>query len=109
MTVNEYQNEAHKYAVYNTCDESRMYPILGLAEEAGEVAGKFAKIIRDKQGVISKEDELAIVKELGDVCWMIAEVANNLGVTLEQVMQGNLDKLASRKERNVINGNGDDR
>ena len=109
MTVNEYQNEAHKYAVYNTCDESHMYPILGLTEEAGEVAGKFAKIVRDKKGVISKEDALAIVKELGDVCWMIAEVANNLGVTLEQVMQGNLDKLASRKERNVINGNGDDR
>lgn len=109
MTVNEYQKEAHKYAVYNTCGESRMYPILGLVEEADEVADKFAKIFRDKQGVISKEDELAIVKELGDVCWMIAEVANNLGVTLEQVMQGNLDKLASRKERNVIDGNGDDR
>lgn len=109
MTVNEYQKEAHKYSVYNTCYELRMYPILGLAEEAGgEIAGKFAKSIRDKRGVISKEDELTIVKELGDVCWMIAEVANNLGVTLEQVMQGNLDKLASRKERNVINVNGDD-
>ena len=55
------------------------------------------------------EDELAIVKELGEVCWRIAEEANNLGVTLGQGMQGNLDKLASRKERNVINGNGDDR
>jgi NTP pyrophosphatase (non-canonical NTP hydrolase) len=80
-----------------------------LAEEAGEVAGKFAKAIRDSAGKVDEERKAAIVKELGDVMWFVAELATCLGVKLEDVAQKNLDKLASRKERGVIHGSGDDR
>lgn len=123
MTPNEYQKKAHETASYskpvvyedigggnvrtNQLDWS--YPVAGLSEEAGEVSGKFAKAIREEGGYISTERALAIKKELGDVCWFIAEIATCLGFTLEDVMQTNLDKLASRKARGVINGSGDNR
>jgi NTP pyrophosphatase (non-canonical NTP hydrolase) len=116
MTVSEYQKKAHETAAY-PCGTigpeahavNYLYPALGLAEEAGEVAGKYAKAIRDEEGVISEERKAAIVKELGDVMWFVAELATCLGVSLEDVVQKNLDKLASRKERGVIHGSGDDR
>jgi NTP pyrophosphatase (non-canonical NTP hydrolase) len=85
------------------------YPVMGLAEEAGEVCGKFAKAVRDENGVISDERKEAIKKELGDVCWFIAEISTLLDFNLEDVMQGNLDKLASRKARGVLHGSGDNR
>ena len=86
-----------------------IYPALALAEEAGEVAGKYAKAIRDEEGVLSEERKAAIVKELGDVMWFVAELATCLDVKLEDIAQKNLAKLASRKERGVIHGSGDNR
>lgn len=122
MTINEYQEKAHTFAAYKkpVCNEAvgtelishdldYTYPVMGLTEEAGEVAGKFAKAIRDENGVISEERKIAIKKELGDVCWFIAELSTLMGFTLEDVMKGNIEKLTSRKERNVIHGSGDDR
>lgn len=114
LSIKEYQIKAHTTADYPipVCEGNYMdwdYPVHGLAEEAGEVAGKFAKAVRDENGYISDERKEAIVKELGDVCWFVAEVCTCLGVSLEDVMQKNLDKLASRKERDVIHGSGDDR
>lgn len=120
LQFDEYQEKAHKTAAYpegRICGTQTgadtfvhyIYPALGLAEEAGEVAGKYAKAVRDEEGVISEERKEAIVKELGDVMWFVAELATCLGVSLEDVAQKNLDKLASRKERGVIHGNGDDR
>lgn len=89
--------------------ETRNCTVMGLGEEAGEVQGKFAKAIRDDNGKITDERRAAIKKELGDVCQFIAEISTLLGFMLEEVMQGNLDKLVSRKERGVIHGAGDDR
>ena len=110
LTINDYQKEAHKTACYMGLEEGDFrYPVMGLAEEAGEVSGKFAKAIRDENGAISVERKEAIKKELGDVCWFIAEISTLLGFTLEDVMQGNLDKLASRKARGVLHGSGDNR
>lgn len=114
MTVNEYQKEAHTFADYpvpvlNGNPLPWDYPSHGLTEEAGEVAGKFAKAIRDCNGQIDNERRKEIVKELGDVMWFTAELATLMGVTLEEVMQGNIDKLTSRKERGVIHGSGDNR
>lgn len=77
--------------------------------DAGEVCGKFAKCVRDVNGIIDGERKEAIKKELGDVCWFVSEIATILDLKLEDVMQGNLDKLASRKERGVIHGDGDNR
>lgn len=110
LTINNYQKEAHKTACYLGLEEGNYtYPVMGLAEEAGEVCGKFAKAVRDENGIISEERKQAIKKELGDVCWFIAEISTLLNLNLEDVMQGNLDKLASRKARGVLHGSGDDR
>ena len=114
MEINEYQKKAHTFADYampctNDADCGYCYPVMGLTEEAGEVAGKFGKAIRDYNGYISEERKAEIVKELGDVTWFVAELCTFLDVTLEEVMQKNIDKLTSRKERNVIHGNGDNR
>ena len=111
LSINEYQLKAHSFADYykptQTCDYC--YPVMGLAEEAGEVSGKFAKAVRDCNGVVDNERKEAIVKEFGDVCWFVAELCTLLNVGLEEVMQKNIDKLTSRKERNVIHGSGDNR
>ena len=122
MTANEYQSKAHTFADYvkPVCYEGFgdriemynvdwVYPALGLAEEAGEVSGKFAKAVRDDIGRISDDRREAIKKELGDVCWFVAELSTLMGFTLEDVMQSNIDKLTSRKERGVIHGSGDER
>lgn len=120
LQLNDYQKLAHETADYP--DEkvidtkegvehyiSYIYPALGLAEEAGEVAGKYAKAVRDNAGVIDERRKLEIVKELGDVLWFVSELCISLGVTLGEVAQKNLDKLSSRKERGVIHGSGDNR
>ena len=118
MNINEYQLQAHSFADYTipfvqdnkgNIKIDYCYPIMGLAEEAGEVSGKFAKAIRDCNGMVDSERKEAIIKELGDVTWFVAELCTTLGVSLEEVMQKNIDKLTSRKERDVIHGNGDDR
>lgn len=104
MHGNEFQKKAHTFASYNN---DQMYPILLLGEEAGEVQGKFAKAIRDDFGDITEERKEAIILELGDCLWAIAEIAINLGYDLETVMERNIKKLTDRKERGVINGSGD--
>lgn len=114
MNVKEYQDQAHSFANYYVPgkDESFnpfIYPAINLSGEAGEVAGKFAKAYRDDNGVITEERKQAIVKELGDVLWFVAELCTLLGVDMEDVMEHNISKLASRKERGVLFGSGDDR
>lgn len=115
MNFNEYQKKAlstdlgagksNKYAH----DPAYVDKILSFVGEAGEVAEKYKKIIRDKGGVISEEDRQEIIKEIGDVLWYIAVLANYLGVTLDELAQTNLDKLASRKKRGKLEGRGDNR
>lgn len=108
MTLNEYQQQAIKTATYGS-GHSIIYPTLGLAGEAGEVADKVKKVIRDNNGEFNQEHKLAIAKELGDVLWYIAADARDLGFTLEEIASMNLSKLFSRQERGVISGSGDDR
>lgn len=83
--------------------------IFGLVGESGEVAEKFKKIIRDKQGALSGEDKAEILKELGDILWYVNSVASLLGSSLEEVAKKNLDKVLSRKARGVTKGSGDNR
>ena len=83
--------------------------VLGLVGEAGEAADKIKKIIRDKGGYASDEDRQAIAKELGDVLWYLANVARYLNIPLSEIAEGNIDKLSSRKKRNKLHGEGDDR
>lgn len=110
MTFEEYQKQALT-TVLSTGNEFRdlLHWVLGINGEAGEVAEKVKKIIRDKGGVVSDEDKQELAKELGDVMWYIAVFAHDLGVPLDQIAQANLDKLKSRKARGVLGGSGDNR
>lgn len=102
--MNSYQIQAMSFRTA-TADEA--YALLNLAAEAGEVLGKVAKHIRD--GGDEEALRQNIKKELGDVMWMVAAVAADFDLTLSEICEHNLEKLNSRKERNVITGSGDNR
>ena len=90
-------------------DATLLSQVFGLMGESGEVAEKFKKLIRDKKGVISDEDKVEIIKELGDILWYINSVSHLLGSSLEEVAEKNLDKVLSRKQRDKIQSSGDNR
>ena len=106
--LNQYQKEAIKTAVYPEAD-ALLYTVLGLNGEAGELAEKAKKMIRDDAGILYEERRLAMIKELGDVLWYVATTAKELNVTLQEVAQTNVDKLRSRQQRGKLKGSGDDR
>lgn len=107
MELNEYQRLAHKTAVYPQ-DRAIYYTVLGLVNEAGEVAGKLKKWIRgDVPDGPSLPDILE--KELGDTLWYLAEACTVLGLDLDQIAHNNIGKLSDRADRNVIRGSGDNR
>lgn len=104
-----YQEQSRKTYGEIKTDDPIVYPTLGLVNEAGEVAGKIKKIFRDKAGVIDDADRDALKHELGDVLWYLTQICTNLGLTLEEVAEANLDKLFDRLERGKIQGDGDKR
>lgn len=108
MKINEYQEKALATAIYRVGNQI-IYPTLGLTGEAGEVAEKVKKALRDKNGEFSDEYKLEILKEVGDVLWYCNALCRDLGYTLEECMELNIQKLESRKQRNIISGNGDNR
>ena len=85
------------------------YPTLGLSGESGEVAEKVKKLIRDKGGVLDDTVRADLGKELGDVLWYVAQLCSELGLSMSEVAQGNIDKLSSRMARGKISGDGDNR
>ena len=109
MKLNYYQRESRKTALYPNAGCNAIYPTLGLVGEAGEVADKVKKILRDKEGVFDQDSKDAIKFELGDVLWYISQLSSELGYDLEEVANSNLQKLNSRKIRGKIQGSGDDR
>ena len=109
MLISDYQRLSRRTATYPGAGENIVYPTLGLAGEAGEVAEKVKKLMRDDGGVMSDERRAALAGELGDVLWYVAQVATEAGLDLAEVAQANLDKLLSRQERGVLSGSGDAR
>jgi len=110
MTLDEYQAGTLETASYPIMGPNGLvYPIMGLLGEAGELADKFKKVLRDSGGLISEDVRAALVKELGDVLWYAARVAGHLDADLSEVAAANLAKLRDRKARGVICGSGDDR
>lgn len=110
MKFDEYQKKALT-TVLSTGDSFKdlMHFVLGLNGESGEIAEKVKKIIRDNNGNLSEEDKKELAKEIGDVLWYLAVFAENLGMSLDDIAQANLDKLQSRKQRGVLGGSGDNR
>ena len=119
MGFDEYQEKAKKYDFFEATEDLKaidalkqpgfMEKVLGLTGEAGEIADKIKKILRDKGGVISDDDRAAVVKELGDTLWYVASIARYLGVPLSEVASVNLDKLEGRVRRGTMHGEGDER
>lgn len=132
MQINEYQDLTEKTEIYSEaaikfidevvyqCENiedttkaerflSLMYCTGKLNGEAGEIAEKVFKAFRDNRGVISDELAASLFKEVGDICWYAARIAGILGFKLEDIMQGNINKLMDRKERGVLSGSGDNR
>lgn len=110
MTFDEYQEQALTTVISNKDDlKNTLHWVLGINGEAGEVAEKVKKIIRDKNGVISDEDRKELAKEIGDVLWYLAVFTKDLGFSFEEIARHNLDKLKSRKERDALKGSGDNR
>lgn len=119
MNASEYQGKAHGFASYG---DNAMYPVLGLAEEAGEVCGKIAKFIRHNNGMTPQDAEesssplmrdevakfrTALMSELSDVMWMVAEIATLNGLGLDEIMEYNIVKLTERRSKGLIDGSGD--
>jgi NTP pyrophosphatase (non-canonical NTP hydrolase) len=108
VELSEYQALSRQTAEYPR-EAWLAYPALGLAGEAGEVAEHAKKAIRDDGGEVSEARREAMGKELGDVLWYVAQLASELGLELEEIAHGNLEKLLSRQRRGVLSGSGDER
>lgn len=104
MDFNQYQEFVKTMKVYPE-KHAIIYPALGLSGESGEIAEKVKKWLRGDR-LLQKEE---LVKEIGDVLWYCASLADDLGVTFEEVVRENIEKLSSRKERGVLKGDGDSR
>lgn len=104
-----YQKESRKTWSLIKVEGPLIYPTLGLVNEAGEFAGKIKKIFRDKNGKITEDDKVMLKSELGDVLWYFTQICTELGMTVEEVAEANLDKLFSRLKRGKISGEGDKR
>ena len=105
MTLNEYQKKALETAVYPQ-EYKVIYPALGLTGEAGECSDKVKKVIRDNNGEFTLEKKVEIAKEIGDVLWFCATLANDIGFDLETIGQMNYDKLQSRQKRGIADRQG---
>ena len=110
MTLNDYQKEALVTALFSGNElKDLSHWVLGVTGEAGEIAEKVKKIIRDKDGHLDDDAKTELAKEIGDVLWYLAVLAEHLGVTFEEIATTNIAKLRSRQERGVIQGSGDNR
>jgi NTP pyrophosphatase (non-canonical NTP hydrolase) len=109
MTAEFYEMKAGQTAIFPKY-KALEYLALGLTSEAGEVAGKVKKLIRDGEDVEGFElKKIAIASEIGDVLWYCAMMAKEVGVPLNDIMKENLKKLHGRKVRGTLHGSGDNR
>jgi NTP pyrophosphatase (non-canonical NTP hydrolase) len=109
MNLNEYQTLALRTANPKDKKNELFHLLLGISGEAGEISEKSKKIIRDHDSDFSKLDMEDFAKELGDVLWHVAVIADYFDIDLETIAQTNIKKLASRLERGTISGSGDNR
>ena len=114
MTFDEYQKQAISTDVFGGKPQpidshAFITKLLGLVGETGEVAEKFKKIFRDKEGKMTDAELKEMTKELGDIQWYLSVICSYLGISLDEMALTNLDKVLSRKSRGVSHGSGDNR
>lgn len=113
QTFDSYDRAAAATAIYPGAGEGTLdavaYATLGLTNEAGEVAGKLKKIMRDSFGILTPEAKAAIADEAADTLWYLSRVAAECGTTLQALATHNAAKLADRSKRGVLGGSGDNR
>ena len=109
MDFKTYQKNARLTAQYPNLGSNYIYPTLGLVGEAGEVAEKVKKVIRDKNGVFDDESKKGLKKELGDVLWYVSNICTEFNFSLDDIALQNLEKLKLRADKGNISGSGDDR
>ena len=109
MTLDEYAKIAGQTAIYPDRGNNLMYAVLGLVGEAGELANQAKKIIRDDGGELSEFRRDKMMDEVGDVLWYVAAIAYELRVSLDQLADMNVSKLAARKNAGTLGGSGDAR
>ena len=109
MTFNDYQDKSRETAIYPNAGNNIIYPTLGLVGEAGEIANKVKKIQRDSHGILSESMRLAILDEMGDAMWYMAQLATEIEVSFEEIAIQNIEKLQLRKQKGTIHGSGDTR
>lgn len=108
ITNQQYLEFTRTTAIYPK-ERELEYLALGLASEAGEVAGKVKKVIRDKSGVVSEETRKAIIDEASDVAWYLARLCDHFNTNLDELLEYNFQKLSARKAAGTIQGSGDKR
>lgn len=109
MNLNDYQQLALRTAAPKDKKNELFHLLLGLCGEAGEIAEKTKKIVRDQDSDFSKLDTDDLTKELGDVLWHVAVIADHFGIPLDEVGEKNIAKLADRLKRGTLSGSGDNR
>ena len=123
MDVSEYQTGTRATAIYGESTDTLLdkefdiigtfidlsYVTLKLNGEAGEIAEEIGKLLRDDYGEMKSEREEKIIKEIGDLCWYLSQLCNELGISLESVMEDNLAKLQKRQREGKLHGSGSDR
>ena len=109
MDFKTYQKKARVTAQYPNLGSNFIYPTLGLVGEAGEVAEKVKKVIRDRKGIFDEVSKNSIKKEIGDVLWYLSNLSTEFGFDFEEVAMQNLEKLKLRAKNGTISGSGDER
>lgn len=110
MNFDEYQKQAQQTVITNSDPlMDKTIWVLGIAGEASEIAEKWKKIIAYENGEITEEHKTELTKEMGDVLWYLAAFAQTLGISFQDVAEKNIKKVLSRKLRNTIRGQGDNR
>ena len=109
MKCDDYQRAALRTARAKDAPDEFLHLVLGLVGEAGEIAEKVKKLVRDQDGDVARLDRDDMAAELGDVLWYTAVLADFLGLSLDDIARRNVDKLADRQRRAVLGGSGDHR
>ncbi|QDP98285.1 hypothetical protein FOE78_22375 [Microlunatus elymi] len=109
MNCDDYQRAALRTARDRDAPDEFMHLVLGLVGEAGEIAEKVKKLVRDKNSDLAQLDRDDMAAELGDVLWYAAVLANYLDLSLDDIAERNIAKLADRQRRAVLGGSGDHR